>query len=537
MTRFIVLLSGPIAAGKTTLCDELVSRFGFSVFKTRELIQEIHKDVPAERGALQKAGESLDRKTEGEWIAQSLARKVQELGTNGNVVVDSVRIKKQIDGVRRAFGAQVVHIHLTAAEEVLKKRYNARRHKARIKELPSYQDARTDPTEKGVELLGAHADVVIDTGRCTDADVTVRVASRLGLYGRRVQPLVDVLIGGEYGSEGKGHISSFLAPEYDYLLRVGGPNAGHKVYEEPKAYTHHQLPSGTRRSEARLIIGPGAVLSVSKLQKEISECGVAVDRLSIDPSAMLIEQEDIDFEETTIKNDIGSTAQGVGSATSRKILRTAASPIVRLAKDAIELRPYLKETLRVLDDAFSAGKRVFVEGTQGTGLSLHHGHYPFVTSRDTSGSGCLAEAGIAPTRVRRTIMVVRSYPIRVESPKDLTSGPMGVELTWFKIAKRSGVSLAELLKSERTSTTDRERRVAEFNWSLFRKAVSLNGPTDIALTFADYIHIQNREARRFEQLNQETLRFIEEIECVASAPVSLISTRFDHRSIIDRRAW
>jgi adenylosuccinate synthase len=72
---------------------------------------------------------------------------------------------------------------------------------------------------------------------------------------------------------------------------------------------------------------------------------------------------------------------------------------------------------------------------------------------------------------------------------------------------------------------------------LFRKAVSLNSPTDIALTFADYIHIGNREARRFEQLNEETLRFIEELECVASAPVSLIATRFDHRSIIDRRAW
>src|SRR5260370_33803854 len=123
MTRVIVLLSGPIAAGKTTLCDELVSRFGFSVFKTRELIQELCKDVPTERGALQKAGESLDRKTKGEWIAQSLARNVQALETTGNVVVDSVRIKKQIDGVRRAFGAQVVHIHLTAAEETLKKRY------------------------------------------------------------------------------------------------------------------------------------------------------------------------------------------------------------------------------------------------------------------------------------------------------------------------------------------------------------------------------------------------------------------------------
>jgi adenylosuccinate synthase len=537
MNQLIVVLSGPIAAGKSTLCDGLVGQFGFSVFKTRELIQELLKNVPSERAALQKAGETLDRRTNGDWVAASLARKIQERGKKCHVIVDSVRIKKQIDGLRRAFGSRVVHIHLTADQAILRRRYNKRLRTARIIELPSYEDAANDPTEMGVGGLKGFADVVIDTGRCTDPDVTVRVASRLGLFGRRVEPLVDVLIGGEFGSEGKGHISSYLAPEYDYLLRVGGPNAGHKVYEEPESYTHHQLPSGTRKSEARLIIGPGAVLSVPKLLKEIAECGVTADRLSIDPCAMLIESADIRFEERTLKGEIGSTAQGVGSATSRKILRTAAKPSVRLAKDSVELKPYLKETLRVLDEAFSLGQRVFVEGTQGTGLSLHHGYYPYVTSRDTSGSGCLAEAGIAPTRVRRTILVVRSYPIRVQSPKNSTSGPMGVDLTWAEISRRSEIPLSELRRSERTSTTKRRRRVAEFNWSLFRKAVSLNGPTDIALTFADYIHVNNRDARRFEQLNEETLRFIEEIESVASAPVSLIATRFDHRSIIDRRTW
>jgi adenylosuccinate synthase len=536
MNYLIVVLSGPIGAGKTTLCDELVYRFGFTVFKTRELIQELLKDVPPERGALQKAGETLDKKTSGSWVATSLARKIQA-NEKCHVIVDSVRIKKQIDGLRRAFGSRVVHIHLTAESTILRKRYIKRLRTARIKELPTYEEAVLDLTEKRVDALREFADVVIDTGRCTDVDMTVRVASRIGLYGGHVKPLVDVLIGGEFGSEGKGHISSYLAPEYDYLLRVGGPNAGHKVYEEPEPYTHHQLPSGTRKCEAGLIIGPGAVLSVPKLLKEIAECGVSKDRLSIDPRAMIIETSDIKFEEKTLKGDIGSTAQGVGSATCRKILRTAAKPKVRLAKDSAELKPYLRETLRVLDDAFSNGKRIFVEGTQGTGLSLHHGYYPYVTSRDTSGSGCLAEAGIAPTRVRRTIIVVRSYPIRVQSPKNSTSGPMGVDLTWAEISRRSSIPVNELRRSERTSTTNRRRRVAEFNWSLFRKAVSLNGPTDIALTFADYIHIDNRNARRFEQLTEDTLRFIEEIEIVASAPVSLIATRFDHRSIIDRRAW
>jgi adenylosuccinate synthase len=94
------------------------------VFKTRELIQELLKNVPSERAALQKAGETLDRKTNGDWVASSLARKIQEKGSKCHVIVDSVRIKKQIDGLRRAFGSRVVHIHLTADPAILRKRVN-----------------------------------------------------------------------------------------------------------------------------------------------------------------------------------------------------------------------------------------------------------------------------------------------------------------------------------------------------------------------------------------------------------------------------
>jgi adenylosuccinate synthase len=114
---------------------------------------------------------------------------------------------------------------------------------------------------------------------------------------------------------------------------------------------------------------------------------------------------------------------------------------------------------------------------------------------------------------------------------------MAREITWAEIARRSGLSARALQKAERTSTTNRRRRVSEFDWALLHRAAALNGPTDIALTFSDYIDADNRDARRFEQLSQRTLRFIEEIEAVTEAPVSLISTRFHARSIIDRRSW
>jgi adenylosuccinate synthase len=114
---------------------------------------------------------------------------------------------------------------------------------------------------------------------------------------------------------------------------------------------------------------------------------------------------------------------------------------------------------------------------------------------------------------------------------------MSQPISWAEVSRRSGIPVRELNKKERTSTTNRERRVAEFDWALIRKASSLNGPTDIALTFADYVTIKNREARRFEQLSEETIRLVEEVERVTAAPVSLISTRFHSRSIIDRRSW
>jgi adenylosuccinate synthase len=95
----------------------------------------------------------------------------------------------------------------------------------------------------------------------------------------------------------------------------------------------------------------------------------------------------------------------------------------------------------------------------------------------------------------------------------------------------------ELRTNERTSTTNRERRVGAFDWLLLRKNAALNGPTDISITFTDYLTPLNANARRYEQLSPETIRFIEEVEGVGAAPVSLISTRFDFRSIIDRRTW
>lgn len=166
-------------------------------------------------------------------------------------------------------------------------------------------------------------------------------------------------------------------------------------------------------------------------------------------------------------------------------------------------------------------------------MSLHHASYPHVTSRETTASGCLADAGIAPNRVRRIVMVTRTYPIRVGG----TSGPMDLPIDASVIAQRSGLPLSQIEKTEVGTISGTKRRMAEFDWEQLRRSAVLNGATDVALTFADYLTAENQTAERFDQLSYETKEFISEVERVANAPVSLISRRFERFSVIDRRTW
>ncbi len=308
----------------------------------------------------------------------------------------------------------------------LAKRYAQRT--GAISELPSYDEVRADPTEGQIERLADVADVLINTQLCTDRDVLDRVAARLFLYGGSVTPLVDVLVGGQYGSEGKGNIAAYLAPEYHVLVRVGGPaNAGHTVYAEPENEVFHHLPSGTHRApNATLVLGPGSVLRVPSLFEEVLTHGVEAARLRIDPQAMVIEDTDIEGE-GVLKESIGSTGQGVGRATARKALRTAATPAVRLARDVPELEPFIFPAVELHEDAYAHKRSILLEGTQGSLLSLHHGSYPHVTSRDTNIGGCLADAGVSRcSRVAELCSCAAATPFAYRARRAKRQAPWAV---------------------------------------------------------------------------------------------------------------
>jgi adenylosuccinate synthase len=140
------------------------------------------------------------------------------------------------------------------------------------------------------------------------------------------------------------------------------------------------------------------------------------------------------------------------------------------------------------------GLNVLIEGTQGSALSLLHSYWPYCTSIDTNAAGIISEVGIAPSRVTNVLMVVRTYPIRVAG----NSGPMKGEITWEELSKRIGKDMTP----EKTTVTKKVRRIAEWDDELFAQSCILNAPTEIALTFADYVDPEVYGATSVGELEQ-----------------------------------
>ncbi|MBD8824976.1 adenylosuccinate synthetase [Pseudomonas sp. CFBP 13602] len=550
-TRQIVVISGKTCSGKSGLAGLLEKEFGFAVVSNRRLIDDPQWRLRMEQPQMIDRRRELGDVDVDQWMLLETQAMCEREEAGRPLVVDHLNTLAQVLQFRQAFGADLVHVHLYASDPTLQKRYK-QRVEAQANPSP-YDDVNQLRDQAEIQALKDDADVRIYTERSDSNDTLVRVAARLHLYTPPEIRCVDVLIGGQYGSEGKGNIVAYLAREYDVMVRVGGPNAGHTVASTAGPYTYHHLPSGSRDVTARLLLGPGMTIHLPGLLKEIAECGIGEDRLFIDPQATIIEDADIGTErEGHLVSTIASTGSGSGAAAARRILSRGKE--IRLARDVEVLRRYVGTpgnyrgcTSDRLEEAYRSGHSILLEGTQGSGLSIFHGDYPHVTSRDTNVAGCIAEAGISPSRIRKILMVIRPMPIRVGDPdgnNGHTSGTLKHATTFTDIADQAGLDAEVLNAAEKTSTTRRNRRVGWFEWDQFRKACALNAPTDIVLTFADYLDSTNSKARRFEQLHADTIKFVEELERVSQAPVSLINTRFpkdphtsDLRSLIDRRNW
>lgn len=337
---------------------------------------------------------------------------------------------------------------------------------------------------------------------------------------------VTALVGAQTGSEGKGVVAHWMGDEYDVAVRTGAPNAGHSIVHKGKLYKMQTIPCGWTEKNMQLVIGAGALIYLPLLFKEL-EMVAAVDpsiydRLLIDKNAGILEQRHHD-EEGGVKGEmharIGSTGEGVGPARRDRIMRDPAK--FRLAGDCEELRGKnlnIVDTVSFLNASIKKRAAVLLEGTQGSGLSLIHGPWPYTTSSDTNAAQLAADAGIPPQHVSDVVLVARTYPIRVAG----NSGPMGKEVTWDEMSKRVGREVVEF-----TTVTKKIRRIGEWDETLFAKAVKLNAPTWVALTFMDYLSPEDHNVQSFSKLHKPALKFINYVERSFKVKVKLVGTGFD----------
>jgi len=346
---------------------------------------------------------------------------------------------------------------------------------------------------------------------------------------------VLVIVGAQYGSEGKGVIASYLAPEYDIFIRVGGPNAGHTFIHRGEVFKMQAIPCGWTNPKGKIVIGKGALLNLDIFRRELDMIkkfdSHIEDRIFIDFGTGILDPKFAQQEGGTsgeINRRIGSTGEGVGAARVARVNRDPDN--FSLAKDALrgtDLDHMLIDTVSFLTAANISGLNIMLEGTQGAALSLIHGPWPYVTSHDTNAAQMLADVGIAPNLVTDIMLVMRTFPIRVAG----NSGPMRDETTWGNISKFVGREV-----EERTTVTNKVRRVGHWDSRLIDRAVLLNNPTEIVINFMDYLDPSDAGKTRFENLSPGNKSFIHAIETTWGVPVTFVGTGGENKfSLIDRR--
>jgi adenylosuccinate synthase len=330
-----------------------------------------------------------------------------------------------------------------------------------------------------------------------------------------------VLVGAQWGDEGKGKATDLLGGRVDFVVRYqGGNNAGHTVVIGDETYALHLIPSGALRPECVPVIGNGVVVDPGVLLEEMAGLearGIDVSRLKISASAHLIMPHHRALDKVTErylgKVRIGTTGRGIGPAYGDKMARVGIrvqdllDPGIFRAKLELALReknqvltkvynrraidieevcdeyggyaeqlaPHIADTGLLLSNALDDGKVVLLEGSQGTLLDVDHGSYPFVTSSNPTAGGAATGSGIGPNRIARAVGIVKAYTTRVGS------GPFPTELLGEQGERLRAVG------HEFGVTTGRARRCGWYDAVIVRYAVRVNGLTDLFLTKLDVL--------------------------------------------------
>lgn len=293
---------------------------------------------------------------------------------------------------------------------------------------------------------------------------------------------VSIIVGGQFGSEGKGKVARWFSEQHQVssVVRVGGINSGHTVIDaEGHAVIFRILPTAAIDRQVTCVLPAGSYLTVELLLQEMKQSKIPPSQVKINPHAVVITKRETELErEMGLVARLGSTGSGTGAAVGLRAMR---DPKLTLAKDVRELERFLCDTNEFLREELVRNHKILIEGTQGFGLScLHSPYYPKATSRDTTAAGFLSEAGLSPFDVKHIIMVLRSYPIRVQGD----SGPLPHETTWEDVTVAAG---RRNLIQEYTSVTKHLRRVGQFDPEIVLRAIAANCPDQLVLNHLDYL--------------------------------------------------
>lgn len=329
-----------------------------------------------------------------------------------------------------------------------------------------------------------------------------------------------VIVGGFFGDEGKGKVVAHIAEQDRPVIisRGGvGPNAGHTVTVGEKTYGVRMVPSGFIYPYAKLCIGSGVLVDPRVFLHEVDLLGVK-GRIFVDKRCGIIEEEHIrrDKGSDHLAKTIGTTGTGCGPANADRVLRTS-----RQAKDLPELADYITDVPLEINNALDNGNSILLEGTQGFGISLYYGTYPYVTSKDTSASQIAADNGVGPTRIDDVIVVFKAYPTRVGE------GPFMTEMT-MEASHDLGIE-------EFGTVTHRPRRIGVWDGEMARYSAMINGCTQAAITGIDRIDSACTGVTEYEKLTKKAKEFLKQAEDDIKAPITLISTGPDVSQIIDLR--
>ncbi|MDO8481176.1 MAG: adenylosuccinate synthetase [Nanoarchaeota archaeon] len=396
-----------------------------------------------------------------------------------------------------------------------------------------------------------------------------------------------VIVGGQWGDEGKGKIVDFLAEKAQVVVRYsGGNNAGHTVMVGGATYKFHLLPSGIVHKGTLNIIGNGTVIDVEVLQREIAtleKAGFKVDEqnLAISSAAHVITERHKQLDTSEHSQKIGTTGRGIGPCYMDKIGRHGVR-MSDVAASVKRLKPHIKDTVTLLNQAIHSGKKVLFEGAQATLLDVDHGTYPYVTSSNPTAGGACTGTGVGPTKIGAVTAVFKAYVTRVGEgpfPTELGTYEQAKQETSFsnltpeagmkikrdvqaKANRNSDYDIGRYLRMqgmEYGTTTGRPRRTGWFDAVAGRYAVMVNGLSSFCLTKLDvlgglkeikicdsyggsadfsaaglsqakpsYLTMKGWEqdiskVREYDELPQAAQEYVEKIEELLGVPVAIVS--------------